>query len=253
MNTRMDVVLWGAERDIMEQVFCIIQSQTKSLEKILSRFDPDAEVATVNSLAVEREQALSPMLWSIFTESLQFTQTTLGYFNVVRSSERLLVEDDFNSLILNPENKSVFFSHKDIFIDFGGIGKGYALRYASHVLEKYKIENALLSFGESSVLTRGAHPLGDFWPFALTCSDGIQCVLELNDGALSISGLHNGDAHITDPVNGKWVYSKQYACVCDPDPVKAEAYSTALYIANEEKRAHIEKSSNLKKVYYYYL
>lgn len=116
--------------------------------------------------------------------------------------------------------------------DLGGIGKGYALDKAQIILDDWGIDNALLSAGTSTVLSRGSGPGGKGWPVGVSgdysAETGVESILLQNE-ALSGSGTAVKGEHIRMPSTGEaapalaaWTRAKSAAWT--------DAISTALMI-----------------------
>ncbi len=247
MNTRMDLVFWSHNHEFnFEILIGEIKNTVLRLEGILSRFDKEAETFVVNKNAYSEDVLISPTLRSIILDSIRYNEMSRGYFNIAYSGAKQKVE---NSFTLN--DQYIRFKNPDVFLDFGGMGKGMALLQISTLLDKMKAENAFISFGGSSVLTRGRHPHGDYWPFTLEAFQSDES-FHLNDDAISVSGYHEKGlekkAHIVNPKTGLKRHQRSMVAVQSHCPVEAEVLSTALMIAPEEEQQSILKSFAVKRV-----
>ena len=128
--------------------------------------------------------------------------------------------------------------------DFGGFGKGFALDRACAVLRAAGVGSACLSAGESSIAVVGDHPLGGGWPFAIPhpLRPGETLVeLELRDESLSVSSTAGGGLRAPDraamirPGDGAVVTDARCAVAVDRLGARAEAMSTALIVADDER------------------
>ena len=75
-------------------------------------------------------------------------------------------------------------------LDFGAIGKGYALEVAAAYLQKFGVRNMLLSAGTSTILALGGGPDGFGWKVAIRSplDDGqVLGSIVLRDEAVSTS------------------------------------------------------------------
>jgi thiamine biosynthesis lipoprotein len=126
-------------------------------------------------------------------------------------------------------------------LDFGGIGKGFALDRGGAVLRAGGVTSALLSAGESSIAVIGQHPLGGAWPLAVPHPDhaDISLVeLELCDASLSISSTSGagarkpGRAQMVRPTDAVIVSAPATAIAVADTGALAEAWSTALLVAD---------------------
>lgn len=132
-------------------------------------------------------------------------------------------------------------------LDFGGMGKGFALDHAVAALRDAGVDCALLSAGESSIAVIGEHPLGGAWPFAIPYPrvDASTLVeIELVDEALSVSAsvgtnvLAPERAAMIRPGYGA-VTAPRCAVVIDRLGSSAEMLSTALIVADDARAAQL--------------
>lgn len=244
MNTRMHVIIADLSSKQSRQVFETIKKELFILELLLSRFDPEAQTFKINQNAYAKATSLSLDMWEILALCDKYKEQTLGYFDICYTGKNNVL----SRFELDIHQRTIKLLHKEVFIDFGAIGKGIALQSVSKILEANSIENALVSFGESSVLTKGKHPNGDYWPFAFQHKTGISQKLQLNDDALSISGLQNGKGHIINPKTGALIDEDITIAVRSENPIEAEVLSTALIAAPKDLHPGILSKFKLKHV-----
>jgi thiamine biosynthesis lipoprotein len=129
-------------------------------------------------------------------------------------------------------------------LDFGGFGKGFALDRAGAALRDAGVASACLSAGESSIAVVGEHPLGGGWPFAIPhpLREGAVLVeIELVDEALSISTTAGAGTQAPEraamirPSDGAIVTAARCAVAIDRSGGRAEALSTALLVADDDR------------------
>jgi thiamine biosynthesis lipoprotein len=111
-------------------------------------------------------------------------------------------------------------------LDFGGIGKGYAVDRAVRLLGGYG--PALVNAGGDVAVCGGAWPVGVDVP-------GDPLTLELTAGALATSGsdrrLWAGGHHLIDPRTGSPAASPYLrVTVAAPSAVEAEVLAKAVYL-----------------------
>lgn len=240
MNSRLDVVLWSNDQSIdFHLLFNAVEGIVKNIENILSKYDTGAEVYSLNENAAESAVQISTKLFAYIEDCIRFHDQTNGYFNIgyeATSTTGLKLADQ---LILDLTRRTIEYTSEEVELDFGGIGKGIALSEIALFLKKEKVANAFISFGGSSILTKGKHPYGDYWP--LTLDDGKNKKLCLNDSAISISGFHgdNQTNHVANPTTGEFEHRLQQVQVQLNCPIKAEVLSTALLVASESEQEDI--------------
>ncbi len=137
---------------------------------------------------------------------------------------------------------------RSIALDFGGFGKGFALDRACAALREAGVASACLSAGESSIAVVGEHPLGGGWPFAIPhpLDAGRTLVeLELTDESLSISSTVGAGAQAPEraamirPSDGATVTAARCTIAVDRLGAHAEAMSTALLVADQDRAARL--------------
>ena len=149
-------------------------------------------------------------------------------------------------IVFDAEENAVRFSHPDMKLNLGAIGKGYAAQQVAGLLVDRGIENALLGAGSSTVYALGNPPDEDAWRVGirnpLNQHERITSVL-LKNQALSTSGSHERFveidgrrySHLIDPRTGRPAEGLLLAGVITADPVEGEALSTAFFILGLEK------------------
>lgn len=241
MGTRFDILVIGKQRQESEAIWYSVDMELKRLNNMLSRFNELSEISRINDNATKKPVTVTSEMWNILNDCRRYNQKTLGLFDVTLK--------DFTKVVLNEHKKSVVFSDKDIKIDFGGYGKGYALKKIKDILIKNKVQNSFVDFGNSSILGIGHHPHGDAWKVTINnpYKNGETVdELSLKDSALSISGnTPTYNNHIINPVLGKLNGDQKTVAIITDDPLEAEVLSTAFMIADETEKKEIKNSFNI--------
>ena len=235
MGTRLDAVMIGDESQLTE-VWEHIIAETERLHRMLNRFDPTSDISLINSQAAKHPVELNDELWSILTDIQKYHKQTCGFFDV---SLR-----DFSKVILDCERRTAAFAEGNISLDLGGYGKGYAMAQVQKILLQNGVTQALVNFGNSSVLAVGAHPHGEYWSIGIEnpFQPGQQLqTCQLYNQSLSVSGNTPQHAqHIFNPLDGKYSAERKIVSVVSNDAVEAEVLSTALMVANEKIKKKIK-------------
>jgi len=237
MGTRLDVVMMGDE-PVLSDVWAQIMSETERLYRMLNRFDPASEISHVNREAAVYSVKLNDELWNILTDVQKYHRLTQGYFDPSLC--------DFNRVILNADNKSVRFTEEKISLDLGGYGKGYAIERIREIMLRAGVSQALVNFGNSSILAVGSHPHGKYWGVGVEnpfLTEQQLKIHELYNQSISTSAntpKHTG--HIINPRLGKYTTERKLVSVVSTDAVEAEALSTALMVADEVSVRSMKKT-----------
>lgn len=263
MNTRFEALFWGLGYEIGERAFHHIKQELSLLEKTISRYDVHSELYSLNQSAFNQHVEVSLLLWNALRVGVAYRYLTHAYFDIsmgnlyqsvkngqqFENNQHLHIE---NPIIFNHDDQKIRFSDPNVSVDFGGMGKGLALKTADDILERYGIQNAFVSFGESSVLTRGKHPHGDYWPFALNNSFGIEKEWHLNNSSVSVSQSkirNHKTAHIINPMSFEPVSEQLTVLVQAQNPIDAEVLSTALIVAPRSEHHKILDNFKVSDVF----
>ncbi|WP_109829783.1 FAD:protein FMN transferase [Reichenbachiella versicolor] len=248
MNTRLEVVMWG-QSELKQQVcFNQICAALEYWERLLSRFDPTAEIYHFNSLVENEPMQLGDDLLNSFIQVIEYRQKTKGLFDVFYLSKNSETRHEKDLVDVDPVLKTIVKKSPDVQVDFGGVGKGILLARAIELLDQNEIKNAFISFGGSSIHCRGIHPKGGAWPFDFQVEQGIDTTLELYNTNLSVSGLYHGKGHIFESGEDIPKQSGKSVTIQSQNPIEAEVLSTALFIASEQQRHDILKNFEIEKV-----
>jgi thiamine biosynthesis lipoprotein len=236
MGTRLDVVMIGNE-SLLSDVWEQIMIETERLHRMLNRFDTASDISIINRNASAHPVELNDELWHILTDIKQYHHQTLGYFDI---SLR-----DFNQIIPDEVRRTVRFAGKDISLDLGGYAKGYALERIRKILLQYDVKQALINFGNSSILAVGSHPHEKYWSIGIEnpfYPDKLLGICELRNQSLSVSGnTTQRTGHIMNPRLGKFAEERKIVSVVSENAIEAEVLSTALMVADENSILSIKK------------
>jgi len=208
------------------------------LERELSRFVANSDVARINSLAAGEAARVSSSTIECLEIARRLYDLTGGAFDVSIGS-------GLDRLDFLPDEFAVRAGAESVQLDLGGIGKGYAVDRMAEVLEEWEVPRALVHGGFSSVLALEAPPDRDGWPLTLSApgpgDDGGLARVSACQVAFSASGTRKGD-HIRDPRTGLAVQDRAAfvslprAAAGSPAAV-AEGLSTAFMIMPVEEIA----------------
>lgn len=185
------------------------------LESVLSTYIQDSEVSRLNRAAGKGPVAVSADLWNILMASSEVWRASGGTFDPTYASSA--PARGFGLLALDPERRSAALP-AGAHLDFGGIGKGYALDAAGAVLRGRGVTRALLNFG-GQIAALGA------WEVRAASR-----TLRLRDQSISGSGDSERPGHIVDPRTGASIHRPEAVFVIMASATMADAWSKPLYL-----------------------
>jgi FAD:protein FMN transferase len=192
------------------------------LERELSRFIANSDIARINHLAAGESTRVSPSTLECLAIARHVFDLTGGAFDVS-------IGTGLPSLDLDPDDFLVHATKEGVQVDLGGIGKGYAVDLMAELLEEWGLGVALVHGGFSSVLALEPPPDHDGWPLTLSDPNARSHVLarlSVRQTALGASGVRKAD-HIVDPCTGKPVRGRVAAWAAVPRPEAATAETRA--------------------------
>lgn len=263
MGTVLEITLCVEQIASVQPPFDSLFTTATFLDSVLTTYNPNSPVSRLNAYAGRGPFPVPQEVVDLLVLSRQYSQLTRGTFDVTIGplmtvwqqattyhtlpSQKVLRQArgtvGSKNIRLSP-NHTVTLGRPGMAIDFGGIGKGYALDQLVSQLRHQRIRQALLDFGQSSLWAMGSPPNATGWRILVQQSDGhLVGVLTLHDQALSISASMgqsfeiNGQryGHVIDPRTGHPLQRDLLACVIAPTATQAEALSKALLILNERE------------------
>jgi thiamine biosynthesis lipoprotein len=189
---------------------------TDRLERELSRFLPNSDIARINHLAAGERTQVSPSTLECLVIARHLFDLTGGAFDIS-------IGTGLPSLDLDGDAFCVRSTRSGVRLDLGGIGKGYAVDRMAELLEEWDLELALVHGGFSSVVALETPAGCEGWPLTLRdpgTPSRLLAQLSLRQTAVGASGLRKG-AHIVDPRTGDAVRGRLAAWVVVPRPCTA--------------------------------
>jgi thiamine biosynthesis lipoprotein len=232
-----------------------------ALEEQLSIFRETSEVRALNRCAGAEPVPVESGLFELLSMCAKLHRATSGAFDItagplsrvwgfthragrVPPPEELaqaMAAAGADGVRLDAINGAISFDRPGMEVNFGAIGKGFALDRCGELLATRGVEDFLLHGGRSSVLAHGDRGGDDAWTVGLQhpLRPGQTLArIRLRNAALGTSGAscqffkHEGKryGHILDPRTG-WPASGVFSSTAvAPTAALADALSTAFYI-----------------------
>lgn len=236
------------------------------LEAQLTVYRDDSEVGRINQSAFGQPVEVEPRLFELLQTCQHLTEETQGAFDITagplirawgfwRRQGRMPTPTErqeawgrvgMRQVILDPARRSVQFQKPGMELNFGSIGKGYALDRCFELLRDAGIGSALMHAGGSSVCAMGHQPGSKGWPVGIRHPwdpEARIAVVWLQDRALATSAAtyqffeYNRKrlGHLLDPRTGWPAQGVASATAIAPTGAQADALATAFYVLGVEK------------------
>ncbi|HUF63831.1 MAG TPA: FAD:protein FMN transferase [Verrucomicrobiales bacterium] len=240
MATRWELHLVCPDPGIARQAALEAFALADRLESRLSRFRAGSEIAVLSHLPAGAPWRVSDATWDCLELALAVHSETHGAFDITLTplyDPRRCSGDPvigMEHIHLDADRRCVILSGAPLYLDLGGIGKGYALDEMISVLASWEIENALLISGYSTILAIGNAPDQQGWP--VRAGPPSDPPVHLCNQALSASGFETRGWHIVDPRTRKTVTTpRRRSWVFTSSGALADALSTAILVMNDEE------------------
>ena len=257
MGTRCDVELWSEDHAKGEAAIEKVFAELRRIDDAMSTFKPESEVSMVNDTASKHPVQISQELYDLIQTSLDYSKLTRGTFDVTYASVGYLYNypkhirpDDatiaaalpaisYHHVHLDPTTRSVSFDRVGVRIDFGGIGKGYAVDRGIAVLQAAGFDRAMVNAGGDTRII--GDRFGKPWIVGIRDPDDknkIVVRLPIADAAMSTSGDYeryfdeNGVRyhHILDPKTGKSARKVRSVTIIGPYATRTDALTKSVFV-----------------------
>lgn len=230
MGTIAEFAVLSGDARHAQDAITAAAAELRMVERTMSRFDPASDVGRANHLAATEGVAISEETRVVIEQALRWAEASDGAFDPCMG-KALEIWDVGHRRVPPAERQirplagkrlyrgvdlsvwrggpAIRFTDRDIQVDLGGIGKGYAVDRAVTALKVRGIDRALVNVG-GDLYALGRSPSGDPWKIGIRSPKDpsrLAGTLELADGAVATSGdyfqffQHAGQRyhHILDP------------------------------------------------------
>lgn len=267
MGTRVSVALWLEDAVQAEQAVAAAMAEMRRIDAEFSPYIETSQLYRANQLAPKASAKapldISPELTRIIDKSLYYSRLSDGAFDItfaslgryydyraklkpsVQQREKLLPAINYGFIHLDTKANSLWFEHPKVYIDLGGIAKGYAVDSVVSLLQRFGVKHATVSAGgDSRVL---GDKRGRPWMVGIKnprAENSIAITLPLENCAISTSGDYeryfideNGDRihHILNPRTGKPTNGINSVTIIGPLGFDTDPLSTTVFVMGVEK------------------
>jgi len=270
MGTFVQIEASGERREQTVEAINAAFSEMSRIESVFSKYIKESYTHALNNYGFLSPQIVSAEYLGLLNEAIKFSEITEGAFDVtvnpfinlweraqhigtIPSATEIReasLDVGWNNIIIQ-SNNSILLRNRRSEIDFGGIGKGYAIDRAVDVLKRHDIKNALINVG------------GQIYCFGDDGSDiGIRSPKDpdylidsifIKNRSIATSANYercfhiNGKqySHIIDPRTGFPVRNDVLSVsITSPSATIADILSTSIFILGVEKGMKLIKNLN---------
>jgi len=246
---------WASER-IDEAI-----EEIRRIEKLFTTFSNDSQTSLINANAGIKPVKVDKEVFDLIYRSKKISQLTQGAFDITYGSvdkslwnfdtnmtslpdkniaKKMVRLINYDNVILDENNCTVFLKEKGMRIGFGGIGKGYAAEMAKRLLQQHGVTNGVVN-AAGDLTAWGNQPNGKPWTIGIADPNAKHKAfshLNITNASVATSGNYekfaiiNGKkySHTIDPKTGLPVTGiKSVTIICTNAEI-ADAMATPVTI-----------------------
>lgn len=261
MGNRFTITVVADDAQWAEQQIDEAIAEVSRIEKLLTTFSNDSQTNQINENAGIAPVQVDKEVFDIIQRSLRISALTDGAFDisygsidkrfwnfdkemtslpdaeVAKESVRLI---NYQNIVLDAQNLTVFLKEKGMRIGFGGIGKGYAAERAKQLLIENGVKSGIVN-AAGDLTTWGNQPNGKPWTIAIADPDTQNkafSYLNISGVAVATSGNYEKYviiggkkySHTIDPKTGFPVSGIKSVTIICPNAELADAMATPITV-----------------------
>jgi thiamine biosynthesis lipoprotein len=216
LGTIVAIRIGNVERREAEHAISRGFGAAAEVQRLMSFHDATSDVARLNREALARAVRVDPLTMEVLRLAVQISAVSAGCFDI-SVADQLVAGDklprplgcvspdpgsSWRDIELLDDNRVRF--HRPLWIDLGGIAKGFAVDYAFKSMSLSPAVQACVNAGGD---LRVQGPAAESIALRVATSDGLMPVVQLRDGSLaSSSGLEHDlteqGAHMGNHIHG---------------------------------------------------
>lgn len=265
MGNQFEFTVITASENEAEKLFEVAITEIQRIEKLLTTFSNDSITAKINEMAgiqavevddevfqlIKRAQFISKITQGAFDISygsldkkfwnFDLQMTSLPNPNEAKKSVALI---NYENIILDETNQTVFLKNKGMRIGFGGIGKGYAAEMAKKKLIEANVESGIVN-ASGDLTAWGFQENGEPWTIGIADpnqKNAIFSAFKITNRAVATSGnyekfviINNKKySHTIDPKTGYPVSGIKSVTILAENAEIADALATPVTVMGIE-------------------
>lgn len=235
--------------------------EIQRIEKLLTTYNDSSQTNLINQNAGIQPVKVDWEIFDLIERSIRISSITDGYFDISyggidksfwnfdRNMNQLpdpeLVKEhlklvNYQNILLNRENQTVFLKEKGMRIGFGGIGKGYAAEMAKRLLIERGVASGIVN-ASGDLTTWGNQSDGKPWTVGIADPDNAKkpfSYMDITNMAVATSGNYEkfvviNDkkySHTINPKTGMPVSGVKSVSIFCPNAEIADAMATPVSI-----------------------
>jgi thiamine biosynthesis lipoprotein len=265
MGNRFEISVIGPNEQWNNSKIDLAIQEIQRIEKLLTTFSEESITSQINNNAGIEPVKVSEEVFSLMERCQMISQITQGAFDIsygsldkrfwnfdtkmtslpdIETAKKTVALINYENIILNKENNTVFLKNKGMRIGFGGIGKGYAAEMAKKTLLREGVKSGIVN-ASGDLSAWGAQENGEPWTIGIANPNhrnDIFSTFKLSDKAVATSGnyekfviINNKKySHTIDPKTGYPVSGIKSVTIIAENAEIADALATPVTVMGIE-------------------
>ena len=261
MGNNFTITVVSEDEKFALQNIEIAIAEISRIEKLFTTFNEHSQTNKINENAGIKPQKVDAEVFDLIERSIGISKITQGAFDIsygsidkslwnfdktmtklpsLEESRKMVHLINYNNIILNQTDRSVFLKERGMRIGFGGIGKGYAAEMAKNILLKNQVKSGIIN-ASGDLTAWGNQPSGKPWTIGIVNPDRPQdafSYLEISGKAVATSGNYekfvmiDGKkySHTIDPKTGLPITGIKSVTVISHNAEFADAMATPIAV-----------------------
>ncbi|MEY2869025.1 MAG: hypothetical protein RIR01_1505 [Bacteroidota bacterium] len=236
-------------------------AEIRRIEQLFTTYNNNSQTNLINQNAGIKPIVVDKEVFDLIERSIGISKITQGAFDIsygsidkslwnfdktmtslpsAEQAKKMVYLINYNNILLDKEDCSVFLKEKGMRIGFGGIGKGYAAEMAKNILIKNNVVSGIIN-ASGDLTTWGVQPNGKPWTIGIANPDlpaAAFSYIEISNKAVATSGNYekfimiDGKkySHTIDPKTGLPISGIKSVSIISSNAEFADAMATPIAI-----------------------
>ncbi len=261
MGNNFTISVVADSEDFAQENINLAIAEIRRIERLFTTYNDTSQTNLINQNAGIEPVSVDKEVFDLIERSIGISKITQGAFDIsygsidkslwnfdktmtalppAEQAQKMVYLINYNNIILDKNNTSVFLKEKGMRIGFGGIGKGYAAEMAKQILIKNKVTSGIIN-ASGDLTTWGTQPNGKQWTIGIANPDqptSAFSFIEISNKAVATSGNYekyimiDGKkySHTIDPKTGLPISGIKSVTIISSNAEFADAMATPIAI-----------------------
>lgn len=265
MGNRFEISILANDEDFANATIDLAIAEISRIEKLLTTFSNDSVTFQINENAGIQPVVVPKEVFDLIFRCQMISKMTQGAFDISYGSidkkfwnfdlnmtslpdkdlaKKAVELINYENIILNEKDKTVFLKNKGMRIGFGGIGKGYAAECAKKILQQNGIESGIVN-AAGDLTAWGYQENGEAWTIGIADpnkKESVFSTFNITNTSVATSGnyekfvLIDGKkySHTIDPKTGYPISGIKSVTIIAENAEIADALATPVTVMGIE-------------------